>query len=45
VDTFLDLLALVVFILAVVGFAALLTWLTVKISPTRDKGEQPRQAA
>jgi hypothetical protein len=45
VETFLDLLALVAFILAVVGFAALLTWMTVKLSPTRDKGEQPRQAS
>jgi hypothetical protein len=41
VNTFLELLGLVLFILAVVGFAALLTWATVKISPTRDKGEQP----
>jgi hypothetical protein len=41
VDTSLDLLALVLFIVAIVAFAALLTWATVKISPTRDKGEKP----
>jgi hypothetical protein len=41
VDTFLNLLALVLFIIGVVAFAAALTWLTVKISPTREKGEQP----
>ena len=43
--TVLGLLGLVVFMAAIVGFAAGLTWLTVKISPTRDKAEKKATAS
>ena len=39
-ETVLGLLGLVLFLLAVVAFAAGVTWLTVKISPTRDKADK-----
>jgi hypothetical protein len=46
VDTFLELIGLVVFIAAVIALAAGVTALVVKISPTRDKkaAKQQQQA-
>jgi hypothetical protein len=41
VDTFLKVLGLVVFIVVIVAFSEVITWAVVKLSPTRDKGEQP----
>ncbi len=38
--TALGLLGLLVFIVSVIALAAAITWLVVKISPQRDKGEQ-----
>jgi hypothetical protein len=45
VDTFLELLGLLVFIVAVIALAAAVTALVVKISPTRDKKAAREQQA
>jgi hypothetical protein len=45
VETFLELLGLVVFIVAVIALAAGVTALVVKISPTRDKKPADQQQA
>jgi len=44
VDTFLDMLGLIVFIVAVIALAAGVTALVVKISPTKDKKAAKQQA-
>ncbi len=43
-ETFLELLGLLVFIVLVIALAAGVTALVVKISPTRDKAQQQQQA-
>ena len=43
-DTFLDMLGLIVFIVAVIALAAGVTALVVKISPTKDKKAAKQQA-
>jgi len=45
VDTFLDMLGLIVFIIAVIALAAGVTALVVKISPTKDKKAAKQQQA
>ncbi len=44
-DTFLDMLGLIVFIIAVIALAAGVTALVVKISPTKDKKAAKQQQA
>jgi hypothetical protein len=41
-DTVLGLLGIVVYILAILALAAGVTWLVVKISPTRDEPKPPK---
>jgi hypothetical protein len=45
VDTFLEMLGLVVFVVLVIALAAGVTALVVKISPTKDKKAARRQQA
>jgi hypothetical protein len=45
VETFLELLGLLLFIAIVIGLAAGVTALVVKISPTRDKAAQQQAAS
>jgi hypothetical protein len=45
VETFLDLLGLLVFVVAVIALAAGVTALVVKISPTRDKKDARQEQA
>jgi hypothetical protein len=42
VKTVLDLFGLAIFIVSVIGLAAALTAAVVRISPTRDKPQQPQ---
>jgi hypothetical protein len=44
-DTLLGLVGLVLFIAAVVGYAALVTFIVIKVSPARDKPKKADAAA
>jgi hypothetical protein len=43
VDTVLGLLGLAVFVLCVIAFAAAMTWVVVKLSPTRSGSAQQQR--
>jgi hypothetical protein len=45
VSTALGLLGIVVFVVCVIAFAAGVTWLVVRLSPTRKPADQPTDAA